>query len=173
MQNPQKKGRGYSRKATSLLPTSPSLRQQTLSPSTQNGHSLPVYPSAWSRCVFVGIFAYPHTPCAYFRLQRLRSADLKKIGFTHGLLLDFLPPTLNFFIVSAHFQFAVRSVQSARSTANRLAEFGFGKSYFGVLNICLWGISSPRWHAYHREKIIRRIEWRQDSPIVGKPWQKL
>jgi hypothetical protein len=37
-------------------------------------------------------------------------------------MLDFLPPTLNFFSVSAHFQFAVRFVQSARSTANRLAE---------------------------------------------------
>ena len=70
----------------------------------------------------MGIFAYPHTPCAYFRLQRLRSTDFKKIGLTHGLLLDFLPPTLNFFIVSVRLRLTVRSVQSARSTANRLAD---------------------------------------------------
>ena len=52
------------------------------------------------------------------------------IGLTRGLMLDFLPPTLNFFSVSAHFQFAVRFVQSARSTATvsqsllRLTLFG-------------------------------------------------
>ena len=39
---------------------------------------------------------------------------------------------------------------------------------FGVLNIGLWGISSPRWHAYHRKKITRRFEWRRKSPLVGE-----
>ena len=51
------------------------------------------------------------------------SACARPFGLAHGLMLDFLPPTLNFFSVSARLRLAVRSVQSPRSTANRLAEW--------------------------------------------------